>query len=304
MRKSLNAVYNGEKRGWKRDLPLVLLELRTMAVRRRRPRGQPQNAPPAPPPQQQPPLPRQPMPTAGVQREITIFYGTANDDVDAWLTHLSDLTRILLWDENTKLNEAIGALGPLPRREYASFEEAAPAAVTWAAFERFLRETYGPRRPERYWMKKLTQVRQTSHENVKDYVSRFRAMASNLLRATPADGAQFLVGAMVGWFTDGLRDEFQGGLAGDDPQTLEDAYRSAERAERVWRAQSPPNASLYQVSSRLRSCNRSRQKPEYKVHAMIGGQQSHDAPSNGPTLSALAAELQQLKEVVQQTMRL
>ena len=51
--------------------------------------------------------------------------------------YLLDLARFLRWVENTKLNEAIGALEFKPRREYVSFKEAAaPAAVTWAEVER------------------------------------------------------------------------------------------------------------------------------------------------------------------------
>eukprot|EP00118_Oscarella_pearsei_P023952 m.294408 g.294408 ORF g.294408 m.294408 type:complete len:114 (+) comp40746_c0_seq3:187-528(+) len=89
-----------------------------------------QNQPPNPPHVQPPPA-RQEFPPSGTHHEITMFYGAAADDVDAWFLRLGDMAAIQRWDDATKLTQAIAALGLAARREYSSFERTmAPARMT------------------------------------------------------------------------------------------------------------------------------------------------------------------------------
>ena len=207
------------------------------------PRGRQQQQPPPPPqpqvqPQQQQLPPQLARPSA-IHREIQTFYGGAADEVDSWFLHLY-LAALQQWDEATKLREAVAALGPGVRREYAAFEVITrPARVGWAEFERYMRTTYGPKQPVDFWTTRLMNIKQATQEAMKDYISRFRLMSTSLVQAEQADGDGGRVSQrmLIVWFKHGLRPEFQLDLIRAEPiATLTDACQAAEKAEVVWKA--------------------------------------------------------------------
>ena len=275
------------------------------------PRGRQQQQPPPPPqpqvqPQQQQLPPQLARPSA-IHREIQTFYGGAADEVDSWFLHLY-LAALQQWDEATKLREAVAALGPGVRREYAAFEVITrPARVGWAEFERYMRTTYGPKQPVDFWTTRLMNIKQATQEAMKDYISRFRLMSTSLVQAEQADGDGGRVSQrmLIVWFKHGLRPEFQPDLIRAEPiATLTDAYQAAEKAEVVWKAllkRPHPLGEVYAshpAAIAMTTPQNERQRETGRT----------DEETNQPGMAAqvkqLAAEVQRLSKIVQENKRL
>ena len=77
-------------------------------------------------------------------------------------------------------------------------------------------------------------IRQGAAETVTAYCSRF---PRTLLQLQEALGNPLPDLTVVAWFQEGLRPDLQTELERDLPTKLTDAFRSAEKAERIWKRQ-------------------------------------------------------------------
>ena len=78
-------------------------------------------------------------------------------------------------------------------------------------------------------------VKQAPQETVASYDMRFRQVASQLNQAL--SGSHLPEETLVPWFHEGLRPEYQDELERDQPETLQEAVKSAEKAERIKKRQ-------------------------------------------------------------------
>ena len=116
------------------------------------------------------------------------------------------------------------------RAEYRLFVAVTPETdLSWDSFESFLHTQFGPKDPVCYYTRKLVSLRQGRHETVSGYSSRFRRTLLQLHTAQVLALSDLVV---VTWYQEVLRPEFQVELERDQPSTLAEAIRSAEKVEK------------------------------------------------------------------------
>ena len=177
------------------------------------------------------------------------YWGDINEDPDGWLFHVQTVSELKGWDEQRRVQRAVVALTGRARTEYQSFKMNHPNnPITWAQFEEFIRREFGPSDPIDYYNRKLSTIRQGSQETVSEYNSKFRVLLAKLQNVQED---RYPPRALVLYYIDGLRHEFQEDTERGKPQTLAAAYEGGEHAERIWRRKMCPRSSagVYAVTS-------------------------------------------------------
>ena len=148
--------------------------------------------------------------------------------MDSWLFHVTSVAQLERCSLQIQLRHVAVALAGRARAEYRSF--VAVTQETDLPFESFLHTQFGPKNPVRFYTRKLMFLRQSGHETVSEYISRFRRTLVQLHTAQISSLPDLTV---VTWFQEGLRPEFPVELERDRLSTLAEAIRSAEKAERI-----------------------------------------------------------------------
>ena len=168
--------------------------------------------------------------------QLDKFWGDEGEDLDGWLFHVDSVGQMEQWTSEEKMRRAVVALAGRARTEYRSHMSTYDTSdlLTWDTFRTFLKEQFGPKNPALHWNKKLMSIREGAAETVTAYCSRFRR---TLLQLQEASGNPLPDLTVVAWFQEGLRPDLQTELERYLPTKLTDAFRSAEKAERIWKRQ-------------------------------------------------------------------
>ena len=190
-----------------------------------------------PPPQEEEIRPRREQ-EEGISYAARIdkFHGDAGENYEDWLFQINAIAKLERWSDRAKFKQAIAHLRGRAQAEYRALM-LGDEELEWDEFELFIRTTFGPKNPMQHFTRALIGIRQGRHEDVATYSSRYR---NALLRLQEVDPQGHSIAAIVLWYTEGLRHEFQVEMERDTPASLTDAIASAEKAEQVWKKQNYP----------------------------------------------------------------
>ena len=160
------------------------------------------------------------------------FYGEERENFDEWLFQINAVGDLEQWNRRARLRQAVALLRGRAQAEYRALIADLDGEVGWDDFREFMQRTFGPQNPLQHYTRALVANRQGKQESVTAYSSRFRNV---LLKLQSIDRDAHSAAAIVLWYTEGLRSELQAELERDTPETLAEAVKSAEKAERVWK---------------------------------------------------------------------
>ena len=168
------------------------------------------------------------------QVKLPKYNGREDEDLEGWLFSVTEAAKLYGWSKSLQLRHAVLALQGRALSEYRTVVMSG-SGPDWDAFASLMRKQFGPRNPIAHWNKKLMSVKQAPQETVASYDMRFRQVASQLNQAL--SGSHLPEETLVTWFHEELRPECQDELERDQPETLQEAVKSAEKAERIKKRQ-------------------------------------------------------------------
>ena len=160
------------------------------------------------------------------------FYGEERENFDERLFQINAVGDLEQWNRRARLRQAVAFLRGRAQAEYRALIADLDGEVGWDDFREFMQRTFGPQNPLQHYTRALVANRQGKQESVMAYSSRFRNVS---LKLQSIDRDAHSAAAIVLWYTEGLRSELQAELERDTPETLAEAVKSAEKAERVWK---------------------------------------------------------------------
>ena len=233
------------------------------------------------------------------QVKLPKYNGREDEDLEGWLFSMTEAAKLYGWSKSLQLRHAVSALQGRALSEYRTVVMSG-SGPDWDAFASLMRKQFGPTNPIAHWNKKLMSVKQAPQETVASYDMRFRQVASQLNQAL--SGSHLPEETLVTWFHEGLRPEYQDELERDQPETLQEAVKSAEKAERIKKRQhrhGMPGMVGVVSSSRgtqqlqeadvttqmMQQLIRMSERQEQMMQMLIANQQGQLPPVSGPVSS-------------------